>query len=153
MAAPKRVIQNRKETCWAACMECWTSEAWYYPRIAFQGELAEKYGKPPEGGLDSSGDKIQGFTNEFWLGRVVIPGGQLNKDRAERWLEIPGFFMLVAQTGVTTSHAILVYDFYDGVLFGMNPDPSAPYPFKVGLTNLPTVLALYIDRKRIPGAY
>lgn len=155
MGVSRRVIQKTNETCWAACMECWTHEAWYYlSKITFQERLAREYGEPPEGGLNAEGGKIQAFTDEFWLGRLTIPGGQLTKDRVERWLENADYFMLVFQTDTATrraSHAILVYNFFDNILFGMNPDPGTAFPYKVRLTALPKVLAFYIDHKKTPS--
>lgn len=151
MAAPQRVLQSMEESCWAACMQCWSKEAFYYT-ARYENELVKSFSDKTTGGLDTEGEKFKNFLDVFWLTKRVFQSGTLPVGKIKTWL-LTGFFIVIVKTGQNTSHARLVYDYDEATdtLLMMEPDAGQVSPFTGKLSLMPNALILYLDPKKMPG--
>lgn len=152
MPAPVRVLQSMEESCWAACMQCWTKAAIYYtPRV--EKELVESFSAKATGGLDTSSQKFKNFLDTFWLSDRVFQAGTLSESRVKNWLLSGHYFIVIVKTSQNTSHARLAYDYDEdtGILSMMEPDAGAISPFSGKLSLMPYALILHLNHKKMPG--
>jgi hypothetical protein len=117
---PPDVIQATTEQCWAACMESWTSVAWYWTKVD-QGRLALYYADNPNGGLCSGGPKYKSFLLNYSLTETIVAAGALTEAMAQQWLTNGGYFMLILQKAQDASHAMLAFGCSGGYLPVMDP--------------------------------
>jgi len=139
---PEKIRQKYIASCWAACMESLSKKS-FRLETHFQDWYVSQWGPgPPTGGLDYNSQDFETFRQEFGFSKSIVPAKKLTEDQVLGWLRGGDYFILIEQQE-NGSHARLAYDWIEGGIQVMDPDPATGGYKRLFPVDLNQVVVLY----------